>query len=224
MRKGRPVGSRRRRGSRADEPYAHFYASYYGLDEPAGPPTRHRAAGTHTGAALLAGLGALMHRKVVVILTLGVAAICVLAFGVMASATRTGSDPKLGPPSLVDRTSAPAGQGVIAAGTSSHAAGSPGAATPTRANGGAPVNAAPPAVNAPTASQAAQPSVGGSHSSQHSSVPSTTQHTTAPSSTHTSTTAPPPPTSSSPTPTPSPSTTCLVQDLLHPGHCLVKRP
>ena len=224
MRKGRPGGSRRRRGDRADEPYAHFYASYYGLDESSGPPTRHRAAATHTGAALLAGLGALMQRKVVVILTLGVAAICVLAFGVMASATRTGSDPKLGPPSLVDRTSSPAGHGVVAAGTPSHAAGSPTSATRTRTHRGAPVNAAPPAVNAPTTSQAAQPSIGGSHSSTHSTAPSSTHHTTPPSSTHTSTTAPPPPSSSSPTPTPSPSSTCLVQDLLHPGHCLVKRP
>src|SRR5690348_11874418 len=119
---GAPKRSRRSRNRRAAEPYADFYASYYGLDEPSGPPTPHRAAASPTGAALIAGLGALMHRKAVVILTLGISAVLVLAVGVMASATRTGSDPNH-VQSLVDTTGSPTDAPVlpVAAGTTTPA-------------------------------------------------------------------------------------------------------
>lgn len=229
MRDGSPERPRRRRGGRAKDSYADFYTSYYGLDEPAGRPTRHRAAASRTGAALVAGLGALMQRKVVVIITLGISAILVLAVGVMASATRTGSDANRAP-SFVDTTGSPTEQigGVAAAeATSSHPAPSPSATATSSAPvistpGNIPVYEPPP-VAGPTTTQAAAPSTSQRSSTQPAPAP-TTRHSTPP-STHTtsSTPPPPPPTTSSPTPTPSPSPTkkCIIPDPLHPGKCIL---
>ena len=227
-----PNHPRRRRGRRASEPYADFYASYYGLDEPSGPRTRHRAAASRTGAVLLAGLSALMHRRVVVVLTLGLSVFLVLAVGVMASATRTGSDQHHAQ-SLVDTTGSPTDQPVVpvAEGSTSHPAPPSSSATRTSSSplittpGNLPVYAPPPAgepvgepVVVPTTSQAAPPpSIGGGSTQPAPSI----HHSPPPSSTSTS--APPPPTSSSPSPSPTPSPTkkCLIPDPLHPGKCIL---
>ena len=228
MRDGSPKRPRRRRGSQADDPYAHFYATYYGLDDAERTPTRHRAAATRTGAVLMAGLAALVRRKAMVVLTLGIAAIGVLGIGVMASATRTGSDPGH-TPSLVDTTGSPTGQGgIVAAGTSASPHPSAGSSARSAAAsttvGGLPPDYAPPPVGVPTTTQAAQPSTSSAQTSSHSTPPSSTHHTPPPSTTHTTSSAPPPPTSATPTPTPtpSPSRSCLVPDPLHPGHCIVQ--
>lgn len=222
MRDGTPKRPRRRRGSRADDPYTNFYASYYGVEEAAGRPTRHRASATRTGSALAAGLGALLHRKATVVLALCVAVVAVLAVGLMVSATRTGSDPEHSP-SLVDTTGSPTTQGsVLAGGASSHPARSSsatatatsGPAAGSRATGDVPVDAPPVVVS--TTSQAAPPPGGSVHSqSSQPAPPPATQHSTSPSPTRTSSSAPPP--SSSPTPSPSPS---CVLEMLHLGHCL----
>lgn len=234
MSDGSAKGSRRRRGRRASEPYADFYTSYYGLDEPAGPPTRHRAAASRTGAALVAGLSALMRRKVVVILTLGLSAVLVLAVGVMASATRTGSDTNH-LPNLVDTTGSPTDQGgavvPIAGGTTTHPAPSPSGSTKASSSpvistpGNIPVYAPPPAVAGPGTTQAAAPPPSSQHTSTTAAPPPSTHQAPPPTSTHTTSTPPPPPppTSSSPTPTPTPSPTkkCIIPDPLHPGKCLL---
>ena len=227
MRDGSPRRPRRRRGSRAGDSYANFYTDYYGLDEPAGPPTRHRAAASRT--ALIAGLGALMQRKVIVILTLGISAILVLAVGVMASATRTGSDANHAP-SFVDTTGSPTDQvgGLpLADGTSSHPAPSTSATTRSSSPvistpGNVPVYAPPPVAGSTTSQAAAPPP--SSHTSTKPASSTTTQHSTPPPTRTTSSAPPPPPpTTSSPTPTPSPSPTkkCIVPDPLHPGQCLI---
>jgi hypothetical protein len=235
MRNDSPKRPRRRRGGRADDAYADFYASYYGLDEPTGPPTRHRAAASRTGAALVAGLGALMQRKVVVILTIGLSAVLVLAVGVMASATRTGSDAHHAP-SFVDTTGSPTEQvGVpVAEGSSAQPATSPSASAARTSSapvistpGNIPVYAQPPVVAGPATTQAAGPSTSQHSSNQPAPAPST-HHSTPPSTTtHTTSSAPPPPppstSTSSPSPSPSPSPTkqCIVPDPLHPGNCIL---
>lgn len=227
-----PKRPRRRRGSRATDSYADFYTAYYGLDEPAGPPTRHRAAASRTGAALVAGLGALMQRKVVVVLTIGLSAVLVLAVGVMASATRTGSDAHHAP-SFVDTTGSPTEQiGVpVAEGSSSRPATSPTASATATSTapvistpGNVPVYAPPPVVAGPTSTQAAGPAAGQQSSSQPAPAPST-HHSSPPPPAHTTSSPPPPPppTTSSPAPAPSPSPTktCIVPDPLHPGQCIL---
>lgn len=233
-----PKLPRRRRGSRASEPYADFYANYYGLEEPSGPPTRHRASASRTGAVLLAGLTTLMHRKAVVILTVGLSAVLVLAVGVMASATRTGSDQHHAQ-SLVDTTGSPTEQVVVpvAGGTTTPAPPTSSGATKTSTSplittpGNEPVYVPPPDYSqpgvVPATSQAPAPSTSQHSSTQPAPQPSTSHHSTPPSSTHTTTTAPPPPppTSStptpSPTPSPSPTRKCLIPDPFHPGKCIL---
>lgn len=224
MREASPKRTRRRRADRADDPRPSFYASYYGTEEPAGPPTRHRATTSRTGAAVVAGLAALTRRKGVVFAALTVAVVGVLAIGVMASATRTGSDPAHSP-SLVDTTGSPTEHGgVVAAGTSSPAASTSRTAAHTSpgtragsSSGGSLTGNGPPRAAGPQSTPAAQPSASTRHSSARPAPPPATHHSPPPSTTHGSSTAPPP---TSQPPTPSPTSTCKVP--LTPTICLIK--
>lgn len=218
--------SRHRRGRGAD-PYEHFYDSYYGLERADYRSPRHHLS-IGAGAAIAAGVAALVRRRTVLIPLLSIAVVGILATGLTVSATRTGSDPARSP-SLVDESAAPERPGPLAAGgMASHAAFPPKSSSPRAARSTialvAPVGGG--AVNTPAP---AFPTTAASRPASDGKLGTTAGHTTsssAPAPSRSSSTPKPAPSSTqtqSPTPTssPTPTKSCLVPNPLKPGQCML---
>jgi hypothetical protein len=235
----------RRRADR-DDPYEHFYASFYGLDEQ--QPNAVSASAARTTTALKAGLVALVavvRRRGMLVLTFGLIGGLILVVGLMVSATRLGNDSAY-KPSLVGTSGSPTNplfpsdSSSTSTSTSSSSSSTSAATTSSGAQPGTPVYGGttsyyvPPPVYGTTTYPVVQQTTSNApppptHSSSSTPAPThTTRPTPSPTHSTTSSAPPPPPPSTTsplptPTPTPSPSPTkkCTVPDPFHPGRCIV---
>lgn len=239
----------RRRADR-DDPYEHFYASFYGLDE--SQPNLVSASAARTTTALKAGLAALVamvRRRGLLVLTFGLIGVLILVVGLMVSATRLGNDsaykpslvgtsgspisPFFPPASSSSTTSSSSSSSATSAAATTTSSGQPGT---TPGYGGTTSYYVPPPVYGTTTYPVVQPTTSNApppptRSSSSTPAPThTTRPTPSPTHSTTSSAPPPPPPSTTtvvpiptPTPTPSPSPTkkCTVPDPFHPGRCLV---